>query len=474
MSHLVFRRISVFLIAIATVLTLISCQTEKEEISDTEIAAELSEKYAEERKAEQQSYEKYPDFISPVVHNGLDIYVSPTKADEAFSSGEDTTLDRPLYDGSFEHPFNSLKVALLCANPGDTIYLLGGTYDEKNYISKRGTPDAWYTIKAYGDEEVIFDDGKGTLDSCIVFEEAAGYWKVEGFEIRNYTGAGIWIKGGTNYCIENMSIHDISNPSFTNYGSSAILGSGENVLVRNCSIYDIGQDRMAHLDHGFYLGSPHHWVIDSNLIYNVPGAGIHQYCGDSPQVEGQNVYVWNNIIYNCNYGFVLSSCAKYYVSNNTVVDSAECDFFIYGLAKDCVIQNNIFYTDFTETSFVYRGQWDKNNIRKHSPGAHFIIPNGNACSNMLYENNLLFGEVKRKDYYSGGVGQPVNGFQRIDGKNTHKDYITSSPCFSGEGNFGFIPGGDSPCIGTALINEYTPPTNYDGVPRSEQNNIGAY
>ncbi|MBA4190014.1 MAG: hypothetical protein C0467_18675 [Planctomycetaceae bacterium] len=74
--------------------------------------------------------------------------------------GDDTN------DGSVAKPWRSVQYGVQRLKPGDTLYLRGGVYHEKVYLTRSGTPDAPIVIASYPNELAVLDGGlKEFLDS---------------------------------------------------------------------------------------------------------------------------------------------------------------------------------------------------------------------------------------------------------------------------------------------------------------------
>ncbi len=61
--------------------------------------------------------------------------------------------------GSRESPWKTLNHALRQLKPGDTLYLRGGTYYEKAFLTRSGTEESPITIRSYHGELAILDGG---------------------------------------------------------------------------------------------------------------------------------------------------------------------------------------------------------------------------------------------------------------------------------------------------------------------------
>jgi hypothetical protein len=150
-------------------------------------------------------------------------------------------------DGTFEHPFRSLREAASRAAPGHVIYLRGGVYDELGlagtaYTSVRvsGTPDAPVLIKSYPGERAIIDGGKhayhprqpndGYSDSSPQLLQFVGEHTVwEDLTFRHGVGRAFYIVGNHNV-FRNIVSHD--------HHSDGIYLQGSNNLIENCDSFN--------------------------------------------------------------------------------------------------------------------------------------------------------------------------------------------------------------------------------------------
>lgn len=162
-----------------------------------------------------------------------DIYLSPNGADTNLG-----TIDSPLY---------SLSVAINKVSAGQTIFMLGGTYnyDTKIELSKSGTADKPISIQAYNWEEVVLDfrmQPYGFNNSNYIGLHLKGnYWKIYGITICHAGDNGIKVEGSYNHINRCITHHN---------GDTGIqLGFGHNDnkdnpgdlcgynLIENCDSY---------------------------------------------------------------------------------------------------------------------------------------------------------------------------------------------------------------------------------------------
>jgi len=87
------------------------------------------------------------------------------------------------------------KAAEACV-PGETIYVLPGTYPESITIAKQGTAESPIAVKTYGRGRVVID-GEDKMNTGVVLENAA-HVEIEGFILKGFTQTCFQVRGGTN------------------------------------------------------------------------------------------------------------------------------------------------------------------------------------------------------------------------------------------------------------------------------------
>ena len=122
-------------------------------------------------------------------------------------------------DGSWEKPYYNLQKAVNEAQPGDTIYVRGGTYcpsawrdkmsdgkllkTNKILINKKGDADHWFTIKTFPGEFPVLnfkEQPKGTNKSSTYggIQLEGDYWHIYGLHITQAGDNGIKVEGSHN------------------------------------------------------------------------------------------------------------------------------------------------------------------------------------------------------------------------------------------------------------------------------------
>lgn len=159
--------------------------------------------------------------------------------------------------GTIESPFATLKQAQSLVQPGDNVYLRGGTYkitedqimeNSANgmwaYVFKmptKGSKEKQICYEGYNNEKVIFDlsEVKPKNKRVIVFYVSGSYLHFKNFEvvgtqvtIKGHTQSECFrIDGGSNNTFERLACHDGMAIGF-------YLIRGMNNLILNCDAYN--------------------------------------------------------------------------------------------------------------------------------------------------------------------------------------------------------------------------------------------
>ncbi|MFD2611314.1 carbohydrate-binding protein [Paenibacillus gansuensis] len=198
---------------------------------------------------------------------GVNYYVSPTGCDTCSGYGTSSTT-----------PFKTIQKAADLTNPGDTVYVMNGTYSETvegqaNFVVKRsGSASGGYiTYKAYPGHRPKLKVA-GVWNHILV---TASYIKLEGFEIEGPS--------------ESIT-YDQAYARYTYYRNAK--------TSNNWSGFDwnyLGQTQTGGIfvrpDNGVTNPpNPHHIEIRSNLIYNCAGGGIGTEKADYVTIEDNIVH----------------------------------------------------------------------------------------------------------------------------------------------------------------------------------------
>ena len=131
-------------------------------------------------------------------------------------------------------PYATVYKAVMMANPGDMIYVRGGTYTcaTRVNLSKTGTATQMNFLFAYPGEKVKLDFSSMALgDSNQGIQISGDYWYVKGIECFAAGDNGMLIQGGNYNIIENCIFDENRDAGFQAKGAAAY-----NKII-NCDSY---------------------------------------------------------------------------------------------------------------------------------------------------------------------------------------------------------------------------------------------
>jgi hypothetical protein len=263
-------------------------------------------------------------------------YVSPTGSDSN--------------PGTAAAPYLTIGKAANVVNPGDTVIVMDGVYQEALNLTRGGTANAYVTFEAQNKWGAVLDGNNNALAEAVQF--TASYIRFQGFEVRNYganAGGGDAFSnypGGQFIDIARNHIHDIGRIcSDTKNGLVGIFLEAPNVIIEQNLINDIGRlaagengcnpstEYYKNHDHGVYVDSNSNNVtIKNNIFYRIEhGWGVQVYPSGVDSLEiVNNTFVWPN---------------PYNVGHIILAASAP--------VTNLRIENNISYSPTTNFIYVY-------------------------------------------------------------------------------------------------------------------------
>lgn len=143
-------------------------------------------------------------------------------------NGNDTTGD-----GSIGKPLRTLKKACSSAKPGDAVEVRGGTYNTSGETcSAKGTADHPIHVRPYAGEKVLYEaSGNALAKSVSVIElSSASYVVLDGFEVAQSSGRGVFAYECTGVTLRNLNVHDT--------GYRGIGGTGQDLVFENNEVWN--------------------------------------------------------------------------------------------------------------------------------------------------------------------------------------------------------------------------------------------
>ncbi|CUS34878.1 hypothetical protein COMA1_20003 [Candidatus Nitrospira nitrosa] len=304
--------------------------------------------------------------------------------------------------GTLAQPFGTFKQAINKLQPGDTLYIRGGTYTEQMNFQdppKTGIANAWLTIAGYPGEAV-------TLLRTDPVDNSYGPIKARGnlayFVFENLILDGTNSSNGTAWNLRDGNHHFIlRNLEIKNFKSSGLHIKGSDIHVLNCKIHDNQPPPgIKSRKYGIYFAYGDNVILDGNEIYRNNGGGIHAFPGPirNAIIRGNRVYDNNSSSESTVPGILVFEDTDYY-DGTAIIDGVH-------------LYNNIVYGNGAGGIFVSNGAanvkvWNNTVYGNKGWGVNIQIGLNGMPVNTIVQNNIVFantsGEIINK-----GVGSVID------------------------------------------------------------------
>jgi hypothetical protein len=306
--------------------------------------------------------------------------------------------------------WRNIQYAANHVSAGDTVQVLGGTYNEVVTISVSGSATAGYiTFQNYASQAAIID-GTGLTPPAqggLINIASQSYVIIRGLEIRNYkttsrskVPVGVWVTGaGSNLQLLNNHIHDIVTTASgcnANALGVAFYGTQAPASLNNITI---SGNEIDHLQTGCSEsltvdGNVDTFTITNNLIHDNNNIGIDAigFEGVSPNSaydQARNGTITLNTVYNIN-------------SNGNP-----------SYPKNCWCANGV-YVDGGANILIERNLIHNVDIGIEMASEH----SGRNTSNVTARNNLV--------YFGNSAGVSIGGYANKVGGSDHVTIVNNT------------------------------------------------
>jgi len=313
-------------------------------------------------------------------------------------------------NGSFGSPWRTIQHAANTAVAGDTVYAMGGVYNEIVTFPNSGSATSGYiTFESYPGQTATVDGTGLTVPGGqygLLTIQNRNYLAVGGFEIRNYTSnsvadvpIGIYITGADSYIqILGNRIHDIVTTAkgcnanalgLAAYGSSA-PASINNLTIGGNEVFDntTGCSETVTLN-----GNVENWSVTNNIIHDnnnigFDAIGFEHVSPDPAYDQARDGEVSGNIVYNIT-SYDNPAYGKQYAADGIYVDGG----------TEIVIERNL----------VHNTDLDLELASENS---------GKLTSYITARSNLI--------YYANSVGVSIGGYGPQRGGTDHCDIVNNA------------------------------------------------
>ena len=330
--------------------------------------------------------------------SGVTYYVS--------TSGNDNNA------GTLSAPWRTIQKSANTVQPGDTVQVRAGTYNEVVTLKTSGNSTQGYiTFANYPGEAPIVDGtglsiGASGQTGLFSLEGTFNYIVIKGFEIRNYSSSsrgkvpvGIDFEGaGSNIEILNNHIHNIvqtlSSCNAANALAVALYGTQAPASINNVTLWgnEIDHNTTGCSENVSFDGNVQYFVQANNVVHDgdnigLDNIGFEGVSSNSAYDQARDGWVFQNTIYN------ISSTTNPVYHNQVGADAYYCD----GCTRIIVERNLIHDSDLSEMA------------SEHS---------GHTSSYVMFRNNII--------YHSLYVGLSIGGYSKNVGGTDHCVIVNNS------------------------------------------------
>jgi hypothetical protein len=397
--------------------------------------------------------------------------------------------------GTISLPWRTLSKAADMSQPGTTIYVRGGIYQEAVEFSNSGTRSDPIRILAYKDETPIIDGNNYSLPRVAggtLLEISGNFVFVSGFEVRYSNYLGVLVNGSystANKINSNHNLHsgmrisgdysvieysNVWSNDMQNYNGQNPAGDSTALTASRHPSNAVIRNNFVHDNWGIGLSTyeASGTLIENNIVYDNYGPNI--YLSDVTDITFQRnfIYATGNMIGGVQVGIQVGDETLYppYSSSNIIITNnivyhtrrnLACWHGSSGQMVDVLIANNTFVNSTEESGIVFKDNLDFTNVRfvnnliqQDDDLPIVLLPSSHE--GLTLSNNLWSKNPRQSAIGPGDI---------IANPQLAHTGAPSSPEW-------FKLTGISPAIGGALfITEVT--IDYFGVPREAPPDMGA-
>jgi parallel beta-helix repeat protein len=374
--------------------------------------------------------------------------------------------------GLINSPFKTIQHGIDVLKAGGTLYVRGGTYNEKVVVKSSGEKDKYITIQNYSNEKVIINGSTKGYDGIINISDK-NYIRVKGLELcNNSTGStpmGVSIGGsGEGVEILNNKVYNIKSDEnahgiavYGTNGSKSInkiklsgnelynmeLGQSESMVVNgnvqnfeisNNVIHDnnnIGIDCIGFEGTASENDQARNGVVINNIVYNISASKNRTYsdaCADGIYVDGgKDIVIERNKSFNCDIGIEVASEHLNKLTSNVVVRNN----LVYG----CSLYGISFGGADSRNGYSGNCKFLNNTIYNNKVGINISKTMSNEVkNNIIYGTDLLEGNI--------GSNKLSNNLWYSPNKNTKNLLPFKDPKFVNTAKADFAIAKESPAV----------------------------
>jgi len=382
-------------------------------------------------------------------------------------------------------PWATIQQAASTAQAGDTVYVQAGTYAEKVTFANSGTADAFITFIGVG-AVIVQEPANTTVWSGTLNLNTKSYVRIQNFAIQNAYWFGIYLEACDHIYLDGNSTYNTGASGLSIWHSSYVYASN-NVVRKACyqSLSTASQECISfsgvsnfeiHHNEVYESGGStnggegidtkedcSNGKVYNNIVHDLVRLGIYVDCWDKTL---QQVDVYNNRVYSCSDGIVISSedsgtVMNVNIYNNITYSNGGFGIIVSNYVKDgprkniAIMNNTVYNNGFGDGDsnwgggiIVYSSHVSNisifNNIVSQNDAMQ--ISNGSGVASVSVNKNLIYGykglswtnEVKGTNFIEADpLFVDVDGADNIIGNlDDNLDVTDASPAINAGTNTG--------------------------------------
>jgi len=349
--------------------------------------------------------------------------------------------------GTLSSPWRTISKAAGMVEPGDTVFIRGGVYQEAVEFSSSGTSSAPITILAYHGEIPVIDGNNYDLphnDGGALLEISGNYVYVSGLEIRYSSYLGVLVGGAHDVATRINSHHNLHSGmrlagdysiieysqvwmnDMQNYNGQYPRGDSTALTASRRPDHAIIRHNVVHENWGIGLSTyeANGTIIEDNIVYDNYGPNV--YISDATNILFQRnfVYATGNMIGGGQVGIQLGDETLYPPSSssdiiiiNNIVYHTKRNLAAWrgssGKMVNVLIANNTFVNSAEESGLLFKDDLSFDNVRFmnnliQQDGALPIISVSDYHPGLDFSNNLWSKTPQQSASGSGDfIGDPL-------------------------------------------------------------------
>ncbi len=337
------------------------------------------------------------------------------------------------YDGTIDHPLETVRSAVDRMSPGDVVYLRGGRYAEQIQVTKPGAAGAPLVVSGMPGEDVLVELPRGVPGSAVIVR--SGRVVIDRLRVTNLGDeAGVSLDANSYFVVVgNCEV-------FGTHGQGIMVSGQANLITRN-HVHDNGA--RAAYDHGIYVEGERN-VVHENVVHDNYAYGIHIYNGYGQ--SARNNVVEYNLVYNNGWGtvndnarsptagIVVALGGEYAtIQYNRVCANAQYGIYLIDKQPGAIVRGNVTCEN-ARGGFLYslpgEGAESKGNISYNDRG--FAL---SAASGITSDRNAFWVSSGPLRFLWMGAQLDFAGYRKASGQDGNSQI--ANPNFRGAPPSGF-------------------------------------